>query len=373
MSDEAAVPRHYGDPRAEYRAATEEVALLDLSDRARWVVEGRDPARMMDGILTNRVPPLPEPVAGEDVLAGRALYSAVLTPKGKMITDLRTWWRGPEEEHGLLLDLPAAGVEPLRGHFKKFLPPRFATFRERTEETAMLSVIGPRAAALLGNVLAETTGGGLAGVAGSVAELADGDVRMERRGEGDEGEEGDGLHLLATGELAVPAFDLMGPVERIHALREALEEAGGVPAGRAVRETLRIEAGRPAFGEDMDADTIPVEAGIHERAIDYEKGCYTGQEVIVRIRDRGRVNWHLRGLLLGEAPSPAPNTELFREGEERAVGRVTSAAASPRFGQTIALGYVRREVEPPAELRLGEPGGAAVEVRELDGGWPPEA
>lgn len=369
MSDGATVPRHHGDPRAEYRAATEDVALLDLSERARWVVEGRDPARMMDGILTNRVPSPPEPVAGKDVLAGRALYSAVLTPKGKMITDLRTWWRGPEEEQGLLLDLPAAGVEPLRGHFKKFLPPRFATVRELTGETAMLSVIGPRAAGLLEDVLAEAAGGGLAGVAASVADLADGEVRIEGRGARGEG---GALHLLATGELGVPGFDLMGPGERIRALREALEEAGGVRAGRAVRETLRIEAGRPAFGEDMDGDTIPVEAGIHERAIDYEKGCYTGQEVIVRIRDRGRVNWHLRGLLLGEAPSPAAGTELFREGEERTVGRVTSSAASPRFGQTVALGYVRREVEPPAELRLGGPGGAAVEVRELDGGWAPE-
>src|SRR5690606_40475889 len=87
-----------------------------------------------------------------------------------------------------------------------------------------------------------------------------------------------------------------------------------------------------------------------------------GQEVIVRILHRGHVNWHLRGLLLGEAPAPARGTTLVRAGETKPVARVTSACASPVHGQTIALGYVRREVEPPAELRLGGPDGPPVQV-----------
>jgi folate-binding protein YgfZ len=95
----------------------------------------------------------------------------------------------------------------------------------------------------------------------------------------------------------------------------------------------------------MDDGTIPIEAGIHDRAIDYEKGCYTGQEVIIRIRDRGHVNRHLRQLLLGDVPTPANGTELLSEDSDKVVGWITSAVLSPKFEQTVALAYVRRGVE----------------------------
>ena len=113
----------------------------------------------------------------------------------------------------------------------------------------------------------------------------------------------------------------------------------------------------------MTEDVIPVEAGIHERAIDYDKGCYTGQEVIVRIRDRGRVNRHLRRLRLPDGPLPAPESELWNEAGDKVVGAITSVATSPRDG-ALALGYVRREVEPPGPVRVGGPEGpeAAVEA-----------
>ena len=114
----------------------------------------------------------------------------------------------------------------------------------------------------------------------------------------------------------------------------------------------------------MDDGTIPVEAGLVDVAFDHDKGCYTGQEVIVRIRHRGRVNWHLRALRFGEAPV-RPGAQLFEAEGTKVRGRVTSVAQSPRFGQTIGLGYVRREVEPPATLRLGSGEGAEVGVRKI--------
>ena len=106
----------------------------------------------------------------------------------------------------------------------------------------------------------------------------------------------------------------------------------------------------PRWGAELSEDTIPLEAGLGERAISTTKGCYTGQEVIIRILHRGHVNWHLRGLLLGDAPVPAHHSTLTRPDVEKPVARITSACVSPRFDQTIALGYVRREVEPPAGL-----------------------
>jgi folate-binding protein YgfZ len=135
--------------------------------------------------------------------------------------------------------------------------------------------------------------------------------------------------------------------------------------GHSALEVLRIEAGRPRWGAELDETVIPIEAGLRDRAISQTKGCYTGQEVIIRILHRGRVNWHLRGLFLGDVPAPAAGVELFRPGESKPVGRVTSACLSPLHDQTIGLGYVRREVEPPEVLRLGDPEGSEARVYEL--------
>jgi folate-binding protein YgfZ len=96
----------------------------------------------------------------------------------------------------------------------------------------------------------------------------------------------------------------------------------------------------------MDEDTLPPEAGIEDRAIDHEKGCYTGQEVIVRIRDRGHVNRHLTRLELGDVPTPAAGTELrSADGSGKPVGRITSAVQSPKLGGVLALAYVARGAE----------------------------
>ena len=118
-------------------------------------------------------------------------------------------------------------------------------------------------------------------------------------------------------------------------------------------------------GAERDDTTNPREADLLARAISTNKGCYTGQEVIIRVLHRGHVNRHLRSLLLGDAATPARGTELFAPDTGRAVGRITSAAWSPKHGQTIALGYVRREIEPPAEVRLGGADGPAARVAEL--------
>ena len=119
----------------------------------------------------------------------------------------------------------------------------------------------------------------------------------------------------------------------------------------------------------MGSDTIPFEAGIVDRAIDHTKGCYTGQEVIVRIRDRGHVNRRLCGLLLGDGPTPPSGTEIFGPEGDRPVGKITSVAQSPRARGVIALGYVRRAVEAPGPVWLGSSDGAEAEIRELTEGW----
>jgi aminomethyltransferase len=120
----------------------------------------------------------------------------------------------------------------------------------------------------------------------------------------------------------------------------------------------------------MNQDTIPTEAGIQHRAIDHQKGCYTGQEVIIRIRDRGHVNKELRGFFLGDTSPPASGHELFKPGRDKSVGWITSAVVSPAFGQTIALGYLQRGVELAEDVRMGGVDGYRVQAFSLsDEGW----
>ncbi|TVR62597.1 MAG: aminomethyl transferase family protein [Gemmatimonadales bacterium] len=367
------VPRHYGDTTAEYRAATGEAALVDRSNRVLVRLEGRAPGRMLTGVVSGRMPPAPTP--GDDgVGRGRAFYSTILTPKGRIVTDLRLFRLEGGDEGAHLLDVPAAGWEPLQEHFQRYLPPRFARVVEPSPATGMITVVGSAAAHLLAGAFPE-----FSGLVGELEALEEGEERVlspgglaSRGGSGapDDGMSLGAIHIVRSGEVQPLALDVVGPADALADIWRRLRERGVPPAGHAVWETLRIEHGRPAFGVELLPETLLPEAGVVARAVDQTKGCYTGQEVIVRIRDRGKVNRHLRGFLLGDAPAPAAGTPLFIEGRSRDAGEIRSAVESPRFGQGIALGYLRREAEPPGTARLGAPDGPEIAVRALsDDGW----
>jgi folate-binding protein YgfZ len=236
----------------------------------------------------------------------------------------------------------------LREHLKRFIPPLFARQDDLSGAWRTLGVYGPGAESALRDVL---------GVAPRTA--AEDAFVQARFAEAD-------LIAVRTFYAGVPGLDVFGPATAVNAVRAALLEQGVTPAGQEALETLRIEAGRPRWGAELDEGVIPLEAGLRQRAISETKGCYTGQEVIVRILHRGHVNRHLRGLLVGTVAPPAPGAQL-RQADGRVVGHVTSARVSPRLGQTIALAYVRREVVPPAVLMLSAagPGDVVAHVVEL--------
>lgn len=360
------VPEVGGVEPEGYRAAMEGCALVERPPRAWITVTGRDPAGMLSGIATGTIPDRPT-MRDEGGLRGQGFYSAVLTPKGRMITDLRIFplvegdpdFDAEAEHPGYLLDLPRTGLEGLQDHFRRFLPPRLARARDRSDAYGVLTVVGPDAAALVSR---EAFG------------LRLGAEELEALEEDEflELDAGGGMRVRAVGcgDVEPPALDLLSDSGTISSLVDRLKGAGAVPAGPGVWDVLRVEAGRPAYGPDMDDSVIPVEAGIQDRAIDYGKGCYTGQEVVVMIRDRGQPPRQLRGLLLGDQPPPEPGTELFAPGRERAAGEIRTAVPSPGLGQTVALAYVRREVEVPGTVHVAGPDGPTAEVRELSGpGW----
>jgi folate-binding protein YgfZ len=334
------VARHFGDGAAEYRAVRESAGLAVRDDRARFRLWGKDPARMMHGLITN------------DLLKaepGRGVYAAMLTAKGRMIADVRVFRRADGE---VLVGIAREALEGTREHLKKMVPPLFARWADATDDVAEIGVYGPGAGALLARVLDA-----------EIPALAE-DAFVEPEYAGAR------LLVAATREAGGgEGFDVFVPADRAAELWTALRAGDAHPVGFGVLETLRIEAGRPRYGRELTEETIPTEAyessGLMGRAISFHKGCYTGQEVIVRIAHRGHVNRHLRGLLLGDAPAPAARAPLVNPETGREVGWTTSAAFSPRLGQTVAMGYVRREVQPGAEVRIGAADGPAAQVAGL--------
>jgi folate-binding protein YgfZ len=337
------VARHYGDQAAEYGAVREAAGLVSRADLAHVRMWGKDPVRMLQGLITNDLAG-----AGE----GRGVYAAMLTPKGRVITELRAFRRTTPAGTEVLLELPREALAATAEQLKKFVPPLFARWADASKEWGTLGVYGPRARALASQVLG-TELPELAEDAFIEVAFADLPVLVI------------GTHY-AGGE---DGYDLTAPADALPALWETLREATARPVGFGALETLRIEAGRPRSGAELTEEVIATEAyegaGLLERAVSFHKGCYTGQEVIVRIAHRGRVNRLLRGLLLGDEPTPAPGTPLFHPESGKEVGRTTSAALSPRFGQAIALAYVRREVEPAGRVRVGSADGVEAEVSAL--------
>ncbi|HUH11593.1 MAG TPA: glycine cleavage T C-terminal barrel domain-containing protein [Longimicrobiales bacterium] len=329
-------PRNYGNPAAEYRAAREACVVVDRSDRAVWRASGRDPVRMLQGLVTNDLAGAAE---------GRGVYAALLTPKGRMVAELRLF-RLAERE--VLFDTAAGAQEELSATLRKYVPPLFA--RIEPMEMAVLGVYGPHARDTIVAAL---------GVEVPAEQPPEGWVTAEPAQHAEQGP----TLVVRTPYVGVAGYDVLLPAGRAAAAFRALLAAGAAPAGHATLEVLRIEAGTPRWGAELTGDVIPLEAGLRERAISETKGCYTGQEVIIRILHRGHVNWRLRGLLMGEAPAPVAGARLTRPGEEKAVARVTSACSSPALGQTVALAYARRELEPGA--RLERPGGGQAELVEL--------
>lgn len=326
------VVRSYGDAAVEYAALRQRAGVVVREDRRIIRVFGRDPVKMVHGLVTQDVASLAD---------GGAAFGVLLTPKGRMVGDLRVLRHGSE----LLLDVDAAAAEGVTAHFRKFVPPLFARFDDASASYSLVGVYGPSARAVV------------AAVCGAPERELDEDATAAGSFDGA------AVHAIGTGYTGSPGYDLLLPAAHADALRDALVEGGARQCGHAALDVLRIEAGRPRWGAELDTNTIPLEAGLKERAISTTKGCYTGQEVIIRILHRGHVNWHLRGMLLGDAAVPPRDAKLTQPGSEKIVARVTSACISPRFDQTIALGYVRREIEPPAELALVD---ASTHVRVVE-------
>jgi len=279
--------------------------LVDRSGRGRLALTGTEARTFLNGQVSNDIEAL-EP--------GSGCFATFLTPKGKMLGDLRVLVTGPPQDE-VLLDTERVALQALFDLLRRATIGFDVELHKRTLQTAELALVGPGARAVAGadDLPAEEYANRPATIAGS-------DVRV-----------------VAT-DMGV---DVLCAAEELEGVSAALISAGAVPVSEADVDVLRVERGRPRFGVDLDETVIPQEGGLNARAVSFTKGCYVGQETVARLHWRGKPNRHLRGLRLS-APVPAGTGLLAAD---KTVGTVTSPVHSPRHGD-IALALVRREVEP---------------------------
>jgi folate-binding protein YgfZ len=320
------------DSSSGYAALRQGAGLIEAPETGRILVSGADRRSYLQGLLTNDVLALS---------AGTGCYASMLTAQGRMMTDMRVLELGD----AILMDLPLDVVAPIRDHLERFVFTEDVQAVDVTAARAEIGVDGPRAAEALTaagierphpSVLYDSTHVSVAGA--------------------------DAI-LVCSDRPGVRGYDLIVDAGQASAVRARLIQAGATPATEADVETVRIESGRPRFGRDMDTDTIPLEAGIEERAISRSKGCYVGQEVIVRVVDRGhgRVARRLVGLALAGGEAVPSRGARLRSGD-REIGRVTSATDSTALGQPIALGYLHRDFAAEGTQVDVEGAGAATVV-----------
>lgn len=315
-----------------YRRMTTTVGLLDRSASGKLALTGAEARTFLTGQVTADV---------EALVPGSGTYAALLTPKGKIVADLRIVRTGdpagetdPDADVELLLLCERSGLQALFDHLRRHLVGFDVELHKKTLQLGLLSLIGPRADGILGDAATGLPRDEHASVAAEIDGVA---VRLVR---------------TAAGVDVLPAAD------DAEAVRAALVARGAEPVEDDAAEVLRVEAGRPRLHHEMDDTVMPAEAGIVERAVSFTKGCYVGQETVARLHWRGRPNRHLRGLRL-DRPVPV-GTVIVADGRE--LGRVTTSVESPALGP-IALALVRREVEPDATVVLRPAEGGPTSAR----------
>jgi len=298
-----------------YRAARHAAAAIVRHDRGLLAVAGADRRSYLHGLLTNDIVSLE---------AGAGCYAAYLTPQGRMITDLFVYELGDS----ILATTARATTRDVLAKLDQFVFTEDVQLGDVTDTFSHVSLVGPSAPRVLAALLAQPEA-----LLRSLPEHGNRRLPFE----------GQSAIVTRAGDLGEPGFDVYVEKDAAEHVMTQLKAAGAADLDAATAEAIRVEAGVPWFGPDMDAETIPLEAGIESRAISFTKGCYVGQEVIIRVlhRGHGRVARKLVGLSLDGLQVPSPGTTI-RAGD-REVGHITSAVMSPALEKPIALAYVQRD------------------------------
>ena len=328
------LPELFSNFDAEYRAARESVALFDTNWHAIVELIGPDRVRYLNAIVSNDVKTLGE---------GMGTLALLLNPQGHILAELEIYALQDK-----LLVLSHASV---RGRtvatLDKFIIMDDVTLTDVTEQVGTVAVEGPRA----GTVISEACGLSLEGF----SEHAIADVKID----------GVPCHLIRHSHFGRSGAEIVAPREHLPTLWKflygSMHASHGAPIGMRALTALRLEAGVPWFPDDFNDTVIPHEAALEATHISFSKGCYTGQEIVERVRSRGQVNRRRVRLKFSSMEPPVPLTRLrAKDAEAKEVGIITSSAFSPGTGAAIGMGYVRREQNSPGSVLEFDGGTAEV-------------
>jgi len=354
------LPDQFTDPMEEYQAVRYSVGLMDVSYRTTFSVGGPDRADFLHRVLSNDVKRL-RPGAGR--------HAALLTAQGKLISVMKVL----ATEDTILLEMEPAARAAVCDTLEMYKLAQKVELNDVTEVVAKLLVQGPKAAEFLRAVVNQELA--------LEADLQHHEYQIAEWGNGGMGARISHsptlplshsptlpVRVVRVHETGEVGYELIAPATQAASLWIQFTQAGTAfglkPVGLRAFNTLRVEAGLPWYGVDMDDTNFPQEAQM-DHLLDWDKGCYVGQEPVARIKYRGHVNKRLAGLKFSQGVQPQPGNRITKD--DRDVGRVTSAVFSPHLNGPIALGYVRREfLEPGMEITVETTAGpVAARVAEL--------
>jgi folate-binding protein YgfZ len=327
------LPESFSGFESEYRAAREAAALIDTNWHAVTSLTGPDRARYLNAILTNNILSLAQ---------GSGLLALLLSPQGRILAELEVYAQ-PDK----LLVLSHASVrERTTATLDKYIIMDDVELVDLTSQVGTISLEGPRAA----TIVQQACGAALENFSDmSIHEVTVGHTSC---------------HLLRRSHFGSLGAEFIARRDRLsilwNALLRSVQTHGGEPIGMTALNSLRLEAGIPWFPADFNDAVIPHEAALEDTHINYSKGCYTGQEIVERVRSRGHVNRRRVSLKFSTAAPPATGTRLRAGGNE--LGIVSSAGFSPAEGTAIGMGYLRREHTAPGSAVEFDGGTATVVV-----------
>ncbi len=297
--------------------------LIDQSSRGRILVSGSEGVMFLNGLITNDM---------KTLAANSWMTAAFANVQGRLLAAVRIAHRAD----GFLIDTERATRETVITLLDRFTLAGDFHLQDLTDKTSMLSVQGKGATEIISRVFGEEA------------------ARVERQKMVNAPFGDAAVNVIRATHTAEDGFDLFIDANGSSKLSDALTAGSAAPISNATFETLRIEAGVPLYGIDMDENNVVTETNL-EDAVSFTKGCYLGQEIIVRIKHRGHVAKKLSGVILDDA-TPVPRNSKIISSEGKEIGRVTSSAFSPRLGRAIALGYLKYDyLAAGTEVKVAAP------------------
>lgn len=329
----ATAAARFGDPQGEFAAVRDSCAVYDLGYRAKISLAGEDRVRWLNGMVTNNI---------RDLAAGSGVYAFLLNPQGHILADLYAYNRG----ESITVDADSAQVEKILATFDHYIIMDDVEVANVSGQVTALGVGGPKAREVMRKAAMEVPDLHPLQLHAIQCDCDCGCVKC----------------TVVRTDGAVESYEIWLSPDHVRPLWNSLVAAGASPVGFEALELSRIVSGIPRYGIDIRERDLPQETE-QARALNFNKGCYVGQEIVERIRSRGAVHRKFSGFLAEGGGTIMPGTKIVAG--EKEVGEITSAATISAGGadKTVGLGYVRREVGTPGrEVLIG---GVKAQVTQL--------